>query len=52
MIKNITIAIELGLLKVPKDAIISVDELKYVIFATGSQAEEFAVLNRLCKQNS
>ena len=56
MIKNLTIAIELGLLKVPKDAIISVekaselDKNKYVILATGSQAEEFAVLNRLANK--
>ena len=57
MIKNLTIAIELGLLKIPKDAIISIDKAseldknKYVIFATGSQGEEYAVLNRLANKS-
>ncbi len=56
MVKNLTIAIELGLLKIPKDAIISIDKAskldknKYVIFATGSQGEEYAVLNRLANK--
>ena len=57
MVKNLTIAIELGLLKIPKDAIISIDKAseldksKYVIFATGSQGEEYAVLNRLANKS-
>ena len=57
MVKNLTIAIELGLLNIPKDAIISIDKAseldksKYVIFATGSQGEEYAVLNRLANKS-
>ena len=56
MVTNLTIALELGLLKVPKESILAIEKAneypknKIVIFATGSQGEEYSALQRMASK--
>ncbi len=55
MLTNLGIASDLGLLKVPKDTIVPIEEIekypkeKIVVFSTGSQGEEYSALELLSR---
>ena len=55
MLTNLSIASDLGLFKIPLNAIVQVEKMheypkeQIVVLATGSQGEEFAALNRMSK---
>ena len=56
MVTNLTIAIDLGLLKIDKHALLPIEKAneypknKIVIFATGSQGEEYSALERMASK--